>query len=235
MSQTQIDSMFKAGAHYAYSRSRRHPSIKPYIFGAKNRVEIFDLEKTAELLAAAKAYVASVAASGKQILFVGSKNEARNIVTAGAGDADLPFVAGRWLGGTLTNFGEIKRRIDKLAKLTEQRAKGELSKYTKKERLLIDREIAKLERFFSGISSMKELPKAIFVIDSKKEKNAVAEAKYIGIPVIALMGSDCDFKDAEYPVVANDSTVSSISYFVKEIASAYKTGKASAPAPVAKQ
>ena len=222
-----IEEMFKAGAHFGYSRSRRHPTASPYIFGVKNRVEIFDLAKTADLLKNALDFVSGLAKEDRQILFVGGKNEARDLIKNAAISIDMPYVAGRWIGGTFTNFPEIKKRISKLEELTKQREKGELSKYTKKERLIIDRNIANLERFFSGLLLMKEMPKAIFVIDPKNEAIAVTEAKKIGIPVIALAGSDCDIKDVDYPIAANDSSISSISFFVGEIVSAYKKNKGS--------
>ncbi|KKR46049.1 MAG: 30S ribosomal protein S2 [Parcubacteria group bacterium GW2011_GWA1_40_21] len=222
-----IEEMFKAGAHFGYSRSRRHPTASPYIFGVKNRVEIFDLAKTADLLKNALDFVSGLAKEDRQILFVGGKNEARDLIKNAAISIDMPYVAGRWIGGTFTNFPEIKKRISKLEELTKQREKGELSKYTKKERLVIDRNIANLERFFSGLLLMKEMPKAIFVIDPKNEAIAVTEAKKMGIPVIALAGSDCDIKDVDYPIAANDSSISSISFFVSEIVNAYKKNKGS--------
>jgi small subunit ribosomal protein S2 len=222
---SMIDSMFNAGAHFAFSKSRRHPSVAQYIFGAKNKVEIFDLEKTTTLLESAKTYVKNLGKDGKMILFVGGKSEARNAVKNGALSLGMPFVDGRWLGGTLTNFAQLRKRVEKMEKLTIEREKGELAKYTKKERLLIDREIAKLERFFSGIVSMKELPKALFVVDPKKEKNAVKEAQDMGIPVIALAGSDCDIKEVTHPIVGNDASETSIQFFVNEITKAYGEGK----------
>lgn len=221
----RIDHMFKAGAHFGYSKTRRHPSVASYIFGVKNKVEIINLEKTEELLAKAFDFIATMAKEGKQVLFVGGKNEARGALKFAAESAGMPFVDGRWIGGTLTNFPEIKKRLNKLEDLTKQKEKGELSKYTKKERLMIDREIANLERFFSGISSMKDLPKALFVIDSKKEEIAVTEAKKMNVPVVALCGTDCDISLVNYPIVANDSSVSSITFFADEIAKAYKKGK----------
>ena len=217
-----IEEMFKAGAHFGYSRSRRHPTASPYIFGVKNSVEIFDLSKTADLLKNALDFISSLAKENHQILFVGGKNEARDLIKKAANSIDMPYVAGRWIGGTFTNFPEIKKRISKLEELTKQREKGELSKYTKKERLVIDRNIANLERFFSGLLLMKEMPKAIFVIDPKNEAIAVKEAQKMGIPVIALAGSDCDIKDVDYPIAANDSSISSISFFVGEAVNAYK-------------
>lgn len=220
-----IDSMFKAGAHFGFSKTRRHPSVTPYIFGVKNKVEIFDLEKTSELLEKAKAFVVSLAKENKVILFVGGKSEARNAVKNGALSINMPFVDGRWIGGTLTNFAQMRKRVEKLERLTTEKERGELVKYTKKERLLIDREIANLERFFSGVVSMKELPKALFVVDPKKEKTAVSEAHDMGIPVIAIAGSDCNIKNIDYPIVGNDSSQTSIQYLTQEITKAYFDAK----------
>lgn len=220
-----IKGMFKAGAHFAFTRTRRHPTVSPYIFGVKNKVEIFDLEKTENLLEKAKAFIESLAKEGKTILFVGGKSEARNALKLGAMSINMPYVDGRWIGGTLTNFTQIRKRVEKLEKLTTEKEKGELAKYTKKERLLIDREIANLERFFSGVVSMKELPKALFIIDPKKEKNAVKEALDMGIPVVALAGSDCNIKEVTYPIVGNDASQTSIQFFVQEIAKAYSSVK----------
>ncbi len=221
----RIEQMFAVGAHFGYSKTRRHPSVSPYIFGVKNKVEIVDLEKTDELLAKALEFIASLAKDGKQVLFVGGKNEARGALKIAAEAAGMPFVDGRWIGGTLTNFPEIKKRLMKLEDLTKQKEKGELSKYTKKERLMIDREIANLERFFSGISSMKDLPKALVVVDSKKEIIAVSEAKKMNIPVVALCGTDCDVTGLNYPIVANDASVSSITFFVNELSRSYQKAK----------
>src|ERR1035437_1395426 len=222
---TVIDSMFKAGTHFGFSRSRRHPTVTPYIFGVKNKVEIFVLEKTSVLLNEAKKFVASVAAEGKQIVLVGGKHEARAVIRAAALSINMPFVEDRWVGGTFTNFKEIRKRIDKLEKLENEREKGELVKYTKKERLLIDREIDRLNHLFSGIASIKEMPKAVFVVDSRAEINAVKEAQDMGIPVIALAGSDCDISGITYPIVGNDASQESIRFFVNEIVKAYEEGK----------
>jgi small subunit ribosomal protein S2 len=220
-----IEKMFTAGAHFGFARSRRHPTVAPYIFGVKNRVEIFDLEKTSDLLVAAKEFIKTVAKTGKQVVFVGGKSEARDAVKNGALLINQPYVAGRWIGGTFTNFGEIRKRVEKFENLSQQREKGELTKYTKKERLLIDREIDNLDRFFSGIVSMKELPGAIVIVDPKREKNALREALQKKIPVIALAGSDCDLEEVQYPIVGNDSSVSSVTFFVNEIVSAFRDGK----------
>ncbi len=221
----RIDEMFKAGAHFGYSKTRRHPSVANYIFGVKNKVEIIDLEKTDALLAKAVEFIANLAKEGKQVLFVGGKTESRQALRMAAETAGMPFVDGRWIGGTLTNFSEIKKRLAKLEDLTKQKEKGELVKYTKKERLMIDREIANLDRFFSGIMSMRDLPKALVVVDPKKEEIAVTEARKMNIPVVALCGTDCDITLIDYPIVGNDSSISSINYFVNELSKAYKGGK----------
>ena len=220
-----LEAMFKVGAHFGYGRSRRHPSAVPFIFGIKNRVEIFDLEKTIEALAIAKAVTASFAKAGKTVLFVGGKSEASDAVKLGALTVGMPYVSGRWIGGTLSNFANIRARVDMLLDLTSKREKGELYKYTKKERLLIDRKIDKLEVMFRGLVPLTALPQALFVIDPKKEHNAVAEAKKVGIPVIALASSDCDMKGIEYAIPANDGLMSSIKFFVDEIVAAYREGK----------
>ncbi len=223
-----IGRMFKAGAHFGYSKSRRHPSVKPLIFGAKNKVEIFDLEKTKEYLDRAKAFVASIAANNGKIVFIGGKNESREAVRAAAQSINMPYVAGRWIGGTFTNFPQIRKRIERFELLTSQKEKGELIKYTKKERLLIDREIETLNRFFGGIVSMTELPKAVFVVDSSREHIAVTEAHKVKIPVISISGSDCNLKDVEYPIPGNDTSVGSITFFLGEITAAYKAAQKAA-------
>ncbi|MHB1117960.1 MAG: 30S ribosomal protein S2 [Minisyncoccota bacterium] len=220
-----ITDMFAAGAHFGYSRSRRHPSVKSFIFGVKNGIEILDLEKTSVELERAKEFVKSLATGNKQILFVGTKNEGKKAVEDGALSIDMPFVVERWVGGVLTNFPEIKKRVARLEDLRMQREKGELAMYTKKERLLIDKDIERLERNFAGIVSMKDIPAALFVIDPKKESIAVKEAQFLGIPVVALSNSDCNLREVDYAIPGNDSSVSSISFFVSQIVNAYKSGR----------
>lgn len=221
-----VDALFSVGAHFGYSKSRRHPSTKPFIFGRKNKVEIIDLEKTAELLARAKEFVGTLAIAGKPILFVGTKPEARDIVRSTALSLGLPYVALRFVGGTLTNFTEIKKRTARFEDLSQKKEKGELTMYTKKERLLLDRDMDDLQRNFGGIISMKELPKALFVVDPKEESIAIAEAKKLGIPVIALASSDCDVSAIEYPIIGNDAQAASIKLFVEEIGGAYRAARA---------
>ncbi len=222
---TTIEAMFGAGTHFGLGRSRRNPTIASFIFGTKNSTDLFDLEKTVTILDKAKAAVSQLASEGKTILFVGGKREASAIVKLAAQSLNLPYVEGRWIGGTFTNFTQTRKRIDRYEKIVSDREKGELLKYTKRERMLIGKEVEKLERMFLGIVPMKKLPDAIFVIDPKREHNAVKEAEDMNIPVIALANSDCDISDLQYPILGNDSSRQSIQFFVNEISKAYQAGK----------
>jgi small subunit ribosomal protein S2 len=219
-----VEAMFKVGAHFGYTKSRRHPSTSNYIFGAKNRIEIFDLEKTSTLLEKAKQFVEATAAAGKQILFVSGKREAVSSLRDAAMKIDQPYVAGRWIGGTLTNFEQIQKRVTRFEKLTMEKEKGLLAKYTKKERLLIDREIAKLKERFGGITNMKAKPAAVFIIDVNQEDNAVNEALAEKLPIVSLSSSDCDISKIAFPIPANDNGVQSINYILAELVAAYQAG-----------
>jgi small subunit ribosomal protein S2 len=219
-----IGQMFEAGAHFGYDKSRRHPSVSKFIFGKKENFEIFDLEKTAEKLEVAKNFAKKVGTEGRQILFVGGKKEAQNPIKLGAEKIDMPYVDGRWIGGTLTNFEEIRKRVKRYLDLTNQKEKGLLAKYTKKERLMIDRELEKLDRRFSGVSNMEVKPAALFIVDSDKEYIARDEANQSRIPIISLSGSDNDFNKVTYPIPANDSLSKSIKFFVDQIVASYEEG-----------
>lgn len=231
---TTIQKLFEAGAHFGYTRMRRNPTTAPYIFGQKNRNDIFDLEITTVKLDEAKAAARQFAADGKDILFVSGKNEARIIMRRAAEKADMPFACGRWIGGTLTNFKEISKRVRLLETHRADKESGNLEKYTKKERLLIDREIEDLDAMFGGIAHMKGLPAALFVVDPRHESIAVAEATAMKIPVIALANSDCDLAPITYPIPANDATAKSISFFVDHIVAAIEEGKKNPTAKPAK-
>ena len=220
-----IDSMFTAGAHFGLGRSRRHPTVAPFIFGTKNSTDIFDLEKTEALLNKTRSFIALLAKEGKTVLFVGGKKEASQIVKNTAQSLNMPYVDGRWIGGTITNFGQVRKRIERYEKLTSDKEKGELAKYTKRERMLIDKEIASLEKMFYGIVSLKKAPDALFIIDPRREKIALKEATDFNIPVIALCSSDCNISDVKYPIVGNDTSRTSIQYFLNEISTAYQTSK----------
>lgn len=224
--------MFSVGAHFGYSRSRRHPTASPFIFGIKNRTEILDLEKTSELLAQAKEIMKAAGIEKKRLLLVGGKSEVKEIIAKAGERLSMPYVAGRWIGGTLTNFPEIKRRIDELKGLSEKREKGELGRFTKLERLMIDREISRLEERFGGLRLMNELPHMLLVVDPRHEHLAVAEAKVRRLPVLAIAGSDCDLDAVDHAVLGNDSLRASVQFFMDELVSAYEAGVKEAPAPV---
>lgn len=220
----KMDDLFKAGAHFGFLKSRRHPSAKPYLFGVKNKVDIYDLEKTELELNKVLVMAEEYGKENSLVLFVGGKSEARKSVEEAGRELNMPFVSGRWIGGSLTNFPEIKKRVARLEELQGEKERGELAKYTKKERLLIDRDIAKLTIFFSGLTLMKALPKLVVVVDPKKEHIAVSEAKKMKIPVIAIAGADCNLYDVDHAIPANDASQKSISYIVGEIVAAYKRG-----------
>ena len=223
--QADLQKLYNAGAHFGYARTRRHPTAAPFIFTTKDRTDIFDLEETTKHLASAEEFVKSLAAAGKTVLFVGGKTEVMTIVKDAATQIGAPYVAGRWIGGTLTNFKNIRKRIDRLEKLMADRESGALEKYTKKERLMIDREIDELLARFGGIVSLRDLPGALFVIDTRHEGTAVREARQLGIPVVGLSSSDCDFSLVTHPVPGNDTSVGSVRLVAEEIANAYQEGK----------
>lgn len=226
-----IDKLFSVGAHFGVSRTRRHPSASRYIFGQKGGVELFDLEKTAVLLQTSLDAVKALAAERKTILFVGGKAEARSALTRTAQMLNQPYSAGRWIGGTLTNWGEIKKRLARLSELSDMREKGELAKFTKMERLLIDREITDLETMFGGLRGMTKAPDALFVVDPRAEAGAVAEARQLNIPIFALLNSDCNQAGITYAIPANDASREAIQFVLEEVGQTYLNNIGAAPAP----
>jgi len=227
-----VKALFEAGAHFGYSKSKRHPTTAKYVYATKNNVDILDLEKVSGLAENAMTFIKTIASEGKQLLFVTGKKDVSSKLKDAAIKIDQPYVCGRWIGGTLTNFEQIQKRVNRLEDLRTQKEKGLLGKYTKKERLMIDREIDKLEERFGGITNMKKRPAALFVIDSKFEEVAVAEANKNNIPIISICSSDCDISKVTHPIVANDSSIQSIMYFVNEALAAYEEGTKTAKSEV---
>jgi small subunit ribosomal protein S2 len=224
---TLIQRLFNAGAHFGFKKSRRHPTVVPYLFTTKEGVDIFDLEKTAATVAEVKELLKQAGLAGKTVLFVGTKDESAKIVKATAESVGAPYVVNRWIGGMLTNIPEIKKRINRLEALTHESVSGELErKYTKKERVMIGREMDKLAFNFGGIKDMQKNPDYVLVVDPRHDHIAVTEAKSRNVPVIAIMSSDCDASKIDYPVVVNDSLQSSVSLLLEELASALKEGAA---------
>ncbi len=222
----ELREMLEAGVHFGYSRSSCHPKIKPFLFGVRNDIEIFDLEKTHIALHKAKKFLENLAKEGKKILIIGTKPGIRQLVEQASIELNMPYVSERWLGGTLTNFKVIKGRIDYFENLRQKKSSGELNKYTKKEISRFSKELSKIERFFGGLVQLKELPSAVLIVDPKKEKTALRENIQMSIPIIAIMNSDTDPTEVTYPIPANDTSPISVKYLLGHLVKAYKGGVA---------
>lgn len=222
--------MLKAGVHFGHQKSKRHPNMARYIFGDKNKTSIIDLEQTTSQLEEAMKVATELAAAGKTILFVGTKHQAAPIVKKYAEECGMPYVENRWLGGLLTNFSSVSSVARKLTKLKEQRDSGELAKYTKKEQSDMGKQIVKLQGLVGGIEEMMKQPDALFVVDLRKEKNALREANQMNIPVIAMCDSNVDPLKTAYPIPSNDDAVMSIEMITGKIAEAIQAGKKQAEA-----
>lgn len=217
MSKITKEALKHAGLQYGYSRTRRHPSVKPYIEGNFNGVDFINLDKTQAQLQEAISYLQSVHNAGKVILFVGVKPEIRSVIKEVALSLNAPYIAERFIGGSLTNFPQMKKRIEKLHDLLKKKETGELAVYTKKEQLLIQRDIDRLDRDFGGISSLTNIPAAVVIIDPRHEVMCVKEANRLHIPVVALSNTDCTLEGIEYPIVGNDGSVSSVRFVLEAI------------------
>ena len=198
--------------------------MRPYIYGQKNGVHIIDLQKTARSLVAASRFIQSVSARGRSVLFVGTKRACQEIISEEATRAGQFYVNNRWLGGTLTNFGTVKKSIERYNKLTKARDEGRFDLLTKKEALQLTREITKMERALGGIKDMTGLPGAIFIIDPKKEAIAVREGIKLGIPVVALCDTNCDPQGIDYVIPGNDDAIKAVRLFTRVIADASVEG-----------
>ncbi len=232
-----IERLFDVGAHFGFTKSRRHPTATSFIFGNKQGTDIIDLEQTALALENAQNFCLEAGKAGKTILFVGTKEEITATVKAHAERAKMPFVVNRWVGGMLTNFSEIKKRVQRLKDLVAQGESGELErKYTKKERVVIGRELDKLTHNFSGIQHMDRLPYAMIIVDPRHDSIAVEEATDLNIPIIAIASSDTNLRPLTYPIVANDALQSSVTFILDALTTAYTEGVAQfTPAPVARR
>lgn len=223
---TELKRLFNTGAHFAQVKSRRHPSMKPFLIGTRGRQEIIDLVKTSEQLEAAKGAMTTLAREGKIVLLVGGKVEIAALVKKAAQDIATPYVAARWLGGTISNWSEIKKRVDRLAELEDMSVTGAGAKqHTKLELVKMDREKKRLVERLDGVTTLTKRPDALLVVDTKHEKHAVKEANDAGIPIIAIMSSDCNLKEAAYPIVANDASRDTVQLILAELVEAYKKGQ----------
>ncbi len=220
-----VKQLLEAGAHFGHLTGHWHPRMKSYIFTQRNGIHIIDLEQTASMLDRACAYIKELVSNGQSVLLVGTKKQAQEIVEEEAKRCGMYYVNQRWLGGMLTNFATIQARIDYLVRLEDRRDKGELDYLSKKEKLKVEKEIARLNKLLGGFKEMTSLPGAIFIIDPTKEKIALAEAKKVGIPIVAIVDTNCDPTDIDYLIPANDDAIKAIKLICGEVADAVLEGK----------
>lgn len=210
--------LLEAGVHFGHQTNRWNPIMKKYIYGARNGIYIVDLQKTLKKFREAEEYIKKIASDGKKILFVATKRQAQELIASQADRCGMYYVNQRWLGGTLTNFTTIKKSIDRLKELEQMEADNKFELLHKKEAVQKRKEIQKLNKFFQGIKKMSRLPEAIFIIDTRKERIALAEAKKLGIKVIALVDTNCNPTGIDYPIPGNDDAIRSIRLFTQRIA-----------------
>lgn len=220
-----LEELLEAGSHFGHQKRRWNPAMKGYIYGERDGVHIFDLAKTREGLLKACEYVENTVRSGGKVLFVGTKRQAADFVKSEAIRAGMPYITVRWMGGMFTNTSNLSKRIKKMVDMKAKREAGDYKKYTKKERLLIDREIEKLEKFFGGVVDLTGLPEAIFVIDTHKEDVAVREAVRTKVKVVGIVDTNANPGMVDYVIPANDDAVKSIELIVKAVADAALAGK----------
>jgi len=205
-----IKELLDSGVHFGHQTRRWNPKMKPFIFDARNGIHIIDLSKTLSQLEAACNFLSDTVRKGGKVLFVGTKKQAQQAVKETAKECGQFYVTERWLGGTLTNFATIKRSIDRLKQIERMEADGSINNYVKQEQSMIRREAARQVKFFDGIRAMDKHPGAMFVVDIKREHNAVAEARRLKIPVVAVVDTNCDPELVDYPIAGNDDAIRSV-------------------------
>ncbi len=223
--QSIVQEMIEAGVHFGHRTSLWNPKMAPYIFGRKNQIHILDIRETLRGLLRAKKYLSQVAAGGSLILFIGTKRQAGEAIEAQALRCGMPFVSERWLGGTLTNFRTIRSRLGRLEELEDLRSSDKLDLYSKKMQSSLAREYRKMYRNLNGLRTMNRLPEVLFIVDPGKERNAVREAKRLGIATVALIDTDSDPTDIDLPIPGNDDGIRSIEMILKQLADAVIEGK----------
>ena len=225
MEAVSVKELLEAGVHFGHQTKRWNPKMREYIFGQRDGIYIINLQKTAQMFRDALDFVSRVSSEGKNILFVGTKRQAQEVVAEEAQRAGMPFVNTRWLGGTLTNYRTIKKRIERMRWLENFLANPVEGRYSKKELLLLGKEQVKLAKVLSGIRTLDRLPDALFVIDPKKEHIAVLEARKLGIKVVGVVDTNCDPDEIDYPIPGNDDAIRSIKLFTARIADALMEGR----------
>lgn len=220
-----LEELMDAGAHFGHQTRRWNPKMEEYLYGQENGVHIFDLTKTKPLIEEALAYITKSVKEGKTVLILGTKKQIKDKVAEVAERVGVPYVNERWLGGTISNFPQMQRSLKKLEEMKVNMATGIYNKYTKKERLLIDREIARLERFFGGVKTLKNIPDVLFVIDTKREAGAVHEANERKVPVVGIVDSNSDPDKIDYPIPMNDDASKALEYILCLVEQAIEEGK----------
>jgi len=221
-----MKALLEAGVHFGHQTHRWNPRMKRYIFAERNGIHIVDLQQTMDLLNSARDFIYEVASSGKRVLMVGTKKQAQDPIREEAIRSGQYFINHRWLGGTITNFSTIQTRIDYLVRQEERKSRGEFVHLPKKEALRLENRIEKMNRYFGGFKEMTELPGALFVVDIGREKIAIAEAQRAGVPVVALVDTDCDPVKIDWPIPGNDDAIRSIRLIANHLASAALEGHA---------
>lgn len=229
MSEIVIKEILEAGVHFGHRSSRWNPKMRPYIYGRRNQIHIIDLKETVRGLLRAKKYLSKVVSQGSLVLFVGTKRQAAEPVANAAKKCGMPYVNERWLGGTLTNFRTIRSRLKRLEELEGLETGGEMATYSKKRQSTLTRERKKIFRNLSGIRDMNRLPEALVIVDPGKEKNAVKEARILGIKIVALIDTDSDPDLVDLPIPGNDDSIRSIDLILSHVAEAIAEGKATIP------
>jgi small subunit ribosomal protein S2 len=229
VSEIVIKEILEAGVHFGHRSSRWNPKMRPYIYGRRNQIHIIDLKETVRGLLRAKKYLSKVVSQGSLVLFVGTKRQAAEPVANAAKKCGMPYVNERWLGGTLTNFRTIRSRLKRLEELEGLETGGEMATYSKKRQSTLTRERKKIFRNLSGIRDMNRLPEALVIVDPGKEKNAVKEARILGIKIVALIDTDSDPDLVDLPIPGNDDSIRSIDLILSHVAEAIAEGKATIP------
>jgi small subunit ribosomal protein S2 len=223
---TTVKQLLEAGAHFGHQTGHWHPRMKKHIYTQRNGIHIIDLEQTAGMLEKACEFVRNLISDGESILFVGTKRQAQEAIEEEAKRCGMYYVNQRWLGGMLTNFVTIQSRIDYLVRMEDRKDRGELDYLTKKEKMKTEKEIAKLNRLMGGFKEMVKLPGALFIVDPTKEKIAIAEARKMNIPIVAMVDTDCNPINIDYPIPSNDDAIKAIKLVCARMADAVLEGKA---------
>lgn len=224
MAYVSMKQMLETGVHFGHQTRRWNPKMKPYIFGARNGIHIIDLQQTVKLFRIAYDKVVDVVAKGGKVLFIGTKRQAQEAISTEATKVGQYYVSNRWMGGTLTNFATIQKSIERLKKLESMFNDGTINRYTKKEVLLMERELQKLEQSLGGIKDMERLPQIAFIIDPHREEIAVKECRKLGIPIVAITDTNCDPDVIDYIIPGNDDAIRAIKLFVLAFAQACQDG-----------